>query len=166
MNTLFIVTLITFHAYLVFIYLKYGTIFSISNSYYALPKGANSLFTLYTWLYSIPLTIIGLDLFGTHLMFFAGMAIAFVGAAANFRQNELTNKVHVIGAGAGVVAANLSLIFDFKMLILSLVSLSIAGLVIVLGKAKIAFKNSYIYWAELVIIESMFVAIAMKLWLK
>ena len=52
-----------------------------------------------------PLAIIGLDLFGTPLMFFAGMSIAFVGAAANFRQNELTNKVHMIGAGTGVVAA-------------------------------------------------------------
>ena len=99
-------------------------------------------------------------------MFFAGMAIAFVGAAANFRQNELTNRVHMWGAGLGVVAANLSLIFDFKMLWLAIVSLSIAGLIIVLGKAKKAFNNSYIYWAELVIIESMFVAIAIKLWLK
>ena len=37
------------------------------------------------------------------------------------------------------------------MLWLAIVSLLLAGLVIVLGKAKKAFKNSYIYWAELVI---------------
>jgi len=163
MQTLFIITLVVFHLYLTFIYLKYGRVFSISDSYYALTEKINFLFTLYTWSYALPMAIISLDINDSPLMFFAGAAICFVGVASNYKSNIMTKNMHMRCAAIGVILGLLSLIFEFKFWWLSLIAVVLAGTVTLLGKKTKWFAATYIYWAEIIIIESIFLAIGLKL---
>jgi len=67
-----------------------------------------------------------------------------VGAAAAFRGDDLINKVHMTCAVGSVIFLQLSIIFDFKMWLLSLISVIISGTIFLL-KSKI--KNA-VWWAE------------------
>lgn len=163
MQTLFIITLVVFHLYLAFIYLKYGRVFSISDSYYALDKNVNFLFTLYTWSYALPMAIISLDLNDSPLMFFAGAAICFVGVASNYKGNLMTKNMHYRCAAIGVILGLLSIIIEFKFWWLALIAIVLACGITLLGRNKKLFTNSYIYWAELIIVETIFLAIGLKL---
>lgn len=163
MQTLFIITLVVFHLYLAFIYLKYGRIFSISDSYYALDKNINFLFTLYTWSYALPMAIISLDLNDSPLLFFAGAAICFVGVASNYKSDLMTKNMHMNCAAIGVILGLLSIIIEFKFWWLALIAIVLAGGITLFGKNKKLFTTTYIYWAEMIIIESIFLAIGLKL---
>lgn len=138
---LFFIMLMVYSIYNIVILRKYGILPSVSASYYALPKKWNFLFTLFTWGFSVPAIIIGVDLTHNILMFLAGAGIAFVGAAAAYKQ-ELTDKVHVASAWIGILASQLSIIIDFHMWYVSAISI---GLAILLNLIKI--KN-LTYWIE------------------
>lgn len=163
MESLFIITLVVFHLYLLFIYLKYGRIFSISDSYYALDKNINFLFTLYTWSYALPMAIISLELNDSPLLFFAGAAICFVGVASNYKSDLMTKNTHMNCAAIGVILGLLSIIIEFKFWWLALIAVALSGGVVLLGKNKKLFTNTYIYWAEIIIIEAIFLTIGLKL---
>lgn len=102
--------LAVFFGYIAWIWAKYGVLKSISHSYYVLPKNLRFMFTLFCWGYAFPAMIIA----STPLMFFAGSAICFVGAAAAYKEN-MTEWVHIISASLAIVLSQLSIIIDFDM---------------------------------------------------
>ena len=87
-----------FAGYVTYIYSKFGVLKSISKSYYELRPKNKWMFTIALWGFSIPMIIAG----DTALMFLAGSAICFVGAAPAYK-DSMTDKVHVAGAVAGIV---------------------------------------------------------------
>ena len=164
MITLAILSALIFHGYLLFVLLKYGPTLSISNTYYALPKKYNFAFTLYMWTYSILMLIPMLEMFGTPFIFLSVGAICFVGAAAAFREDSLTESVHVKSAFIAGLGSQLTLIFDFKYYVLAGVTLLLAGLIYYLGGTKKILVNKvYIYLAELAFFESIYIALFTKL---
>ena len=110
MTTLYFFMLSVFIIYVSFIWIKYGIQPSISESYYVLPDKWKFLFTLFCWGFAVPAIILG----NTLLMFLAGSAIAFVGAAAAFK-DKMTREVHLIGAYSGVLLSQVAIFVDFKM---------------------------------------------------
>lgn len=139
--------LVVFVSYITGILLRYGVLPSVSDSYYHLPKKWNLLFTLFCWGFALPAIIIGVDLTDNFLMFFAGGGIAFVGAAAAFKE-KLTGKVHVAGALVGIISSQLSIAFDFKMFYVNILFLVLAGLI------KILKIKNETYWIELLAFAS------------
>ena len=57
----------------------------------------------------------------------------------------------------------LSIIIEFKFWWLALIAVALSGGVVLLGKNKKLFTNTYIYWAEIIIIEAIFLTIGLKL---
>lgn len=109
-TVLYLLMFLVFFGYVSWIWARYGTLKSISHSYYVLPKNLQFLFTLFCWGYAIPAIIIA----STPLMFFAGAAICFVGAAAAYRE-DMTEWVHIISAMTAIILSQLSIIIDFNM---------------------------------------------------
>lgn len=134
------ISILVFITYMGYIVNKYGVQESISASYYCLPPNRQFLFTAFCWFYSTPILLS----FTTPLLFLSISCVAMVGAAAAFRGDELINKVHMTCAFGSVLFLQLSIIFDFKMWLISLVSLLISGS-LMLFKSKI--KNA-VWWAE------------------
>ncbi|MFY9154119.1 MAG: hypothetical protein WAO52_19015 [Prolixibacteraceae bacterium] len=136
MKTIYInVILLTFSSvlfitYFLYIWFRHGVRQSLSDSYYALGKNRNFIFTLFWWFFMIPVMIVA----STPLIFFAGSGICFVGASPAFR-NRLEGKVHTISAVAGIFLSMLSLIIDFRYWISAVIFL-ILSLAIILSKIK------------------------------
>lgn len=110
MTTLFIAMIILFYGYTGYIVFKYGTQKSVSESYYRLPVKRRFVFTAVTVLYAVLAMIIGLELTGSGLVYLAGLAIAFVGAAPAFKDDKLQKTVHMVGAVVGITAMHVFLI--------------------------------------------------------
>ena len=103
-----------FIAYLIYIYSRFGILSSISESYYKLKEAGNKwLFIIF--MYSIGICLLLVASFNLQPMvwtfFLAGSGAAFVGIAAQYRDN-MTEQVHI--------GATLTLIF-FSLLGLGLV---------------------------------------------
>jgi hypothetical protein len=109
-----------FVGYVSWIWARYGVLPSISDSYYHLPKNLQPIFTLFCWGFSLPAIILG----SSGLMFFAGAGIAFVGAAAAFKE-RMTMEVHVAGAMAGVIFSQLAIWLQYGLWPLNLIFLGI-----------------------------------------
>lgn len=138
----FIIMVTVFVTYIGFILIKYGVLPSVSESYYRLPRKYQFLFTLFCWGFAIPAIICGDSL----LMFLAGSGIAFVGAAAAFKE-KMENWVHMTGAYFGIAMSQLSIYFDFGLLYVNIISVSLAILITLLSLKWI--KNK-IWWIEIV----------------
>jgi len=110
---LLLVSIFTFAGYCFYIYKTYGMLSSISESYYRLPENSKWLFTVITWMYAIPLIIVG----STGLMFFAGAFVCFVGAAPGFKSSpdDMENKIHVIGATGGIALSMAAIWFNLHI---------------------------------------------------
>ena len=146
MMGLYIFMVAVFAAYVTLIVAQYGVLTSISESYYRLPRIQRPFFTLFCWGFAIPAILIG----STPLMFLAGTGIAFVGAAAAFKE-EMTDKVHYIGAIGGILASQLSIAIDSKLYILNAVFLSGLTLLFAFKKRIINKKDeeTYFWWIEI-----------------
>ena len=134
--------LTVFVSYISFIWIKYGIQRSISDSYYRLPRNLQPLFTFFCWGFAIPAIIIGTTLTDSVLMFLAGSGIAFVGAAAAFKQ-KMTKTVHMIGAYGGVALSQLSIWINFKMWYITIGFLVLAIILQLFSK-----KIEQIWWQE------------------
>jgi len=134
----FIIMLVVFISYVSFIRFKYGVQKSISASFYKLPIKQGFLFTLFCWGFAIPAIIIG----SNGLMFLAGTGIAFVGAAAAFKQ-RLTSTVHFLSAGIAITASQLAIIIIYH-------KPEITGIFLILSLMALLFnKENYIWFAEI-----------------
>jgi hypothetical protein len=153
LNTiLFFLAQIAFIAYVLFIWIKYGAQKSISESYYVLPKKWNWLFVAFCWLFAFPVMIIG----SSYFMLAAGAGIVFVGAAAAMHTFP-TRAVHVTGAIGGIIASQLAIYFQYDMLWLNIITVSLAALVALL------FKKYAMWCVELVAFIAMSVALGLTI---
>lgn len=108
MNILLLTTsTIIFFGYIALVWIKFGILPSISDSYYYFKK-IPGLFFFAMFGTGLPITIFA----ETGLLFFAGSFIVLVGAAGAFRQ-ELIGKVHVIGAVGSIVLGMVSIWVDY-----------------------------------------------------
>lgn len=108
--------LIFFFGYVGLITALYGLQPSVSESVYRLPVKWRFVFTLATFGYAICAMAIGLHLTGNGLVFLAGAAIGFVGAAPMFHDDTpndrvipLEKVVHLVGATIGIVTLHIFL---------------------------------------------------------
>lgn len=143
-----------FVIYVAFIWIKFGILGAISDSYYELTKASQPMFTFFIWSVSMPIIIVGVP--ETPLMFFAGAFLSFVGAAPAFRNKEkivdnvsvsiktMEGKVHAIGAIAGIGFGVLAMLLVFKTYLLVL---ALVGFSVYIKASKT--KNS-IWWIEIV----------------
>ena len=127
-------TVTIFGSYILFLYIRFGVLPSISESYYRLGK-MNWLFTLFTW--SLAATIISNS---TPLFFLSGACLAFVGAANAFKES-MTSTVHYIGAGGSIIASMAAFYFDYGLWWPALFALVGSGLLVIV-------KNR-IWWIEI-----------------
>lgn len=140
---------IVFISYVVGVYLKYGVLKSISESYYRIKNKA--LFTLFIWSVSIPTIIVG----ETPLLFFAGALLSFVGAAPAFRE-DVEGKVHVVGATGGIILGFASMAFEFHNYWLAGIMLGFLAFALPkrlpkkLDKEWINGITNYTWWIEIV----------------
>jgi len=137
---LFLVMIIIFFGYIGYIWNQFGILPSISDSYYHLPKNQKILFTFFCWGFAFPVIIIG----NSALMFLAGSAITFVGAAPAFKET-LTKTVHFVGALIGILAAQLSIFFDYKLLYVNIIFILISLMFLIFKK----LKSHRVWWIEI-----------------
>ena len=158
--TFYILMLLVFFTYVGVIWAKYGVLPSISHSYYSLPDNKKFLFTLWCWGYAIPAMIVG----STPLMFFAGAGIAFVGAAAAYRE-KMTETVHIIGALSGILFSQLSTILDFDLWPITIGFAAIALPLVLTRFIKIKGKTickNRTWWIEILAFISMAIVLGIK----
>jgi hypothetical protein len=158
----YILMLTVFISYVSWIWTKYGVLPSISDSYYHLPKKLQPLFTLFCWGFSLPAIILG----SSGLMFLAGSGIAFVGAAAAFKE-KMTMEVHVIGAMTGVIAGQLAIWLQYGLWPLNIAFLTIAVPLFLTrfihkGKDGAALCPNRTWWIEIAAFLCICIALGMK----
>lgn len=149
------ILLTVFVSYVFYIWTKYGVLPSISESYYRLPKKLKPLFTFFCWGFAFPSMILG----SSSLMFLAGAGICFVGAAAAF-QEKMTHDVHMLGAGVGITASQLAIIFQYDMWPISATFVGLSLLMLIF-KGKI--NNKHIWWIEILAFTSICIVLGINL---
>ena len=105
---------VVFILYISFIIYRYGLLKSISASWYALPKNRNWLFWVFTSVlgfYMLPYSDY------SPFFFLSGAGLIFVGTAAAFEDEKMTNRVHYSGAVAGIGGALLGLFLSIGTLL-------------------------------------------------
>lgn len=134
---LLIISAVIFVSYTQFITFKYGIQKSISESYYDLPRNWQFIFTLTLWGFAFPVIIAA----NTALLFLAGGLICLVGAAPAFKKQAMEYKAHMIGAYGGIILGFSSLVYDYKLY--SLVLISVVAMIILRFSVR-----HYIWWVE------------------
>lgn len=153
MNTILVaIMIINFYLYIGIIVWKYGVLQSISESYYK--TGKKIWFTLFCWLLALPAMIVGSSV----LMFIAGSAIAFTGAASAFKERYI-HPIHFVGAVIGIVFGLASLIVDFHDYVIGTSAACIITIIMLLGN-KI---SNPIWWIEIVAITSIMITLIKSL---
>ena len=143
---------------------NFGIPESLSNTYYLYKEKCNKGWLFCLMMYLVVALMmpawITLSEGSTYqfLSFLAPTAIAFVGAAPMFRDDELESKVHT---GAAVVAAICSLAWVILVTPYWWIILVWVGIIIALSFFTKSVKTSYIYWLERVAFESTFTAAIM-----
>lgn len=151
MNTFFFIMMtLIFLSYVGMIWYRFGVLTSISESYYKLPKKQQVLFTLFCWGFAIPAMILG----DSVLMFLAGSAICFVGAASAFKMKQVY-YVHAIGAVLGMTLGLVYLLFDEDQY---WIATSMVILVLTLTKSK-----NFLWWTEIVTFAAICVTLGLKI---
>jgi len=150
-QVLFIIMQTIFLGYISFIVSRYGVLSSISDSWYMLPKNQKPLFTLVLWGFALPAIIIG----ECGLMFLAGSGIAFVGAAAAFK-DRMTKTVHFSGAAVGILSGELAIIINFQMWWIAAL-FGLGSILMILTKIK-----NKIWWIEILAFASISLALGIE----
>jgi len=156
MITIILLTLI-FPLYVTYIVWrnKWKPLHSISDSWYVLRdnyKGEENLFTLFCFLLGIGLVFLS-DI--SSLFFFAGSGFCFVGVATQFKETSgLTDEVHYIGAGTGILCSFIGLFLN---------GIYIPFILFLLGTSIILWRkwSNPIFWIEIIA----FLMIIYPLWI-
>lgn len=147
---------LVFGVYVVWIYRRFGVLKSISESYYRLPGRQRYLFTLFCWGFAIPAMIVGNSI----PMVLAGVAIAFVGGAAAFK-DSMTHTFHYFGALFGIILSQIAIIFNLNLWPISAFAVIIA-LIIYLKYRKADPDSPMIWWIEIVSFSSVILALTIS----
>lgn len=141
MITLLIISFTIFTTYILYVVNNYGTQVSVSDSYYRLPKNRQMLFTFAMWGFAFPIIIVSQNGY----MFFAGIAVCFVGVASDYKTLMQTYRVHMISAYGAVVLGMLAMILHYHYYLIPIIFI-ISFILIKLLKVK----NSF-WWSELLV---------------
>jgi hypothetical protein len=134
-----IIQAIVFIVYISFIVYRYGVLPSISESWYVLPKGQKFLFTLFTFGIGVPMLF-----YDSAVLFLAGSALTFVGAATEFKSTEwIKDEVHYTGAALGIILPLLYFGFNNGLWI-PLIAQVVGTIIITLTKTP-----NKIWWTEI-----------------
>ena len=138
MNTiLLIIALVVFITYIGSMYLLYDFLPSISDSYYKLPN--KWLFPTFISTLAIIFWVVTL----TSLMFFACAFLLFVGLAPAFKE-DMTDKVHSIGAIGGIALGFASMWVDFGLWYLPWAMVMFSLFAVLIWKIK-----NHTWWIEI-----------------
>lgn len=140
-----------FTAYLLLIYILFGWIASISQSYYEFKERYGNkwtwLFTVTLVLFAFPIMIYGLTTFDSSnfqfLFFLTPMGIIFTAVAPQFKES-LTNRVHYVGAVVGIISGMFTLLLILNLYMVVCLWLATIGLIWLLK------LNNRTYWIEVV----------------
>jgi hypothetical protein len=133
-----------FVTYVIFIWIKFkGPLSSISESWYKLGEPLNVLFTLFCFSIGIMMPF---HIVGTVPIFFflSGAGLCFTGAAAMFKDDNITSIVHMIGATICVIGGLLGIGVELGHWIPTIIFIISASLLRLLK-----VKNN-IWWIEIV----------------
>ena len=88
-----------FVMYIGFLIWRYGTLPSISESWYVLPYDERWMFTFFTWMIGVPMLF-----YGNAPLFLSGAGLTFVGVATRFKlKRSYTRIIHFFGAAMGII---------------------------------------------------------------
>jgi len=132
------ISAIAFISYVLYVYINYGVLKSISDSYYIIKH--KSLFTFFIWGLTIPMLFFSS---GHGLLFFGAAFICVVGIASGFKET-MEGRVHVFFTNAGILLSYLSLWFDYHMWYLV-----VLFLLFTIPSFIIKYKN-HTWWIEVV----------------
>jgi len=153
---LLLASLLIFSTYVITIWIKYGILPTISDSYYILPDNRKILFTLTLWAFSLPVIIVGATTSGINIMFFAGASICFVGASPLFKEH-FEGRVHYVSAIIGIVLGLTSLWVNFGLGELVVTS------VLLMLTIRILVKNNYTWWIEILAFLTIIIGLLLTL---
>lgn len=154
---LYIFMISVFFGYIGYVIKKWGVQTSISASHYLFPDGTY-WFSLITFGYAFSAAILGVLLVDSVLTFLTGTCLGFVAVAYDFRGTKLTENVHMFSARVGVLLSQLSLIFEYHLWYISLITVIIAG-----GMFFIRNFKDRVWWQEVTVIIGLFTALGIKL---
>lgn len=151
-NTLIIFAATVMAVFLITSYVKYELTRSISAIYYKLPKNKKWIFTAVLITFAVPLIVaMNYKVAGSpdmvndislSLVMAGATFIIFTGLAANARDNEITERNHVIGATGGMILTGIGLFFQPGGWLV----VAVAGASLILYFTKPA---NHTYWIEL-----------------
>ncbi len=132
---------LVFISYVYFIFKKYGVLFSISSSWYELPKDKWWLFTMFTWGIGVPALLLAITL-NQPLWGVVGMLMCITGISGAVKQDMTINLVHNIGALGSILVGCLALILIGWWY-------SLVGLVLITILFRIFKLNNFVWWFEI-----------------
>jgi len=144
---------VIFITYITFLQIKFGTLPSISQSFYALKK-KGYLFTFFCFGLSIPMILIAGYSPHTHswLFFMSGVGLGFVGVASSFKQ-RITDIVHYTGAAIGIIFTLVGIWVVYGLWLPFFMALAFSTAIVKLR------MNNAIYWIEVVCVVAIVVGI-------
>lgn len=148
-------SLLSFVAYFMYVYLKFGIQPSISDSYYKLIPKKQWMFTIALWGFAFSLMPVATEIHG--LFFGATAFILFVGAAPRFAQKSIEQTVHIVGAIGGVAMAVIAFALAGYVWVSIFMALGIASLNWFKVPNKTWWIETYAFlyaWGALLIIHS------------
>lgn len=121
-TTLVYISVAFFIGFVLFAYFRYGMTRSISAIYYEIIDDDKISYKLREWIFPLFLFSISVPIiiatWGYSMMTIAGMLIIFTGLAADARDNDITERNHIIGATGGMIAAVIQLfVWQFYVLV-------------------------------------------------
>ena len=148
-------SVVIFTTFVALLWRKYGILNSISAGFYKLPEKQRWIFTLALWGFSIPIIVFG-GLNNAELLFLAGGAIVWTGAAAAYNSSDLELKIHITSAMAGVIVGLAHLVINLHLYYL------VGGATVI---AFIIYKRSknYTWWLEILYFYTIIIGLLWKL---
>lgn len=147
------ISAIVFLSYVIFIYMKYGVLKSISDSYYKLPKKYNFIFTFFCWGFALPIMFVNTD---SLLLLIACGAILFVGAAAGFRE-PIAGNTHIVAAYASVILSQAAIYFDYGIISIPIIFVLSYILLMVIKESV-----QEIWWIEIIAFAMILIVLIFK----
>lgn len=134
--------IISFAIYTICIAKRYGVLYSISSSWYKLPKNRRWEFILFTWSLGISLVLVAQRVHNDAYAY-AGMLMCFVGLAGHFKSYKAVNVIHNIGSVGCILMCCILLIIDNYWG-------SLLGIIIGIIFLKVFKKNNFVWWFEVI----------------
>lgn len=157
MLILTLIQAVIFASYVSWIISKFGVLPSISESFYRLNENRlGLLFTLFCWALAIPMIFQSNET--TPLFFFSAAGLAFVGATPLFKwSGAMTDKIHGIGAGVGIVCGLAGLYFEYHMWE------PFAGFILATGALLLLKVKNHIWWIEIMAFLAIITGLLLRL---